>query len=289
MRTLHVITHRKWIADDLQPGAPADLTIRHDLGLDLPNIQPADALWTPMEWATRALHDPRIHPAPIHLCDPGPDFVTQLRPDLTLTTVAQLRDQPYAGERFAKPANCKIEWFPAAFYAFTDLPLDRLQPDTQLLHTELRLSLVEEHRVWVLDGTPATSSIYLRHHPDGHQETWHPDLTSQRSADAIAVARQVLQGTPTPPTLVLDLGLLNSGEWVPIETNPTWSSATYSGNPTEIVRCILAAATANPTPWDWQPDPHLLTRTMRQHPLRPERRPEHTEQSVPREGQPPGS
>jgi hypothetical protein len=274
MSILHVITHRAWVADDLKGGAHVGVTVRHDLGFDAPEIAPGDAVWVPMESAARIFHDARIDAPPIHLADPGPHFTPSMPVDLLgrRLSVGSYDDLLRSGteEAFVKPANCKIENFPAQWWyrAFSNSFLSGAPiPDDLVLHwTPTRLDLVEEHRIFVIDKSIATSSPYLI---DG--ETWHETMQGDTCA-AESFAQGVLDAVDEQPrSYTLDVGRLRDRSWVVIETNPVWSSAQYGADPAQVVRCLFAAATPDSTKWDWRPDPYLLVRVQKQRPLTSQR------------------
>lgn len=318
--TLHVVTHRKWVADDFTLAGVPD--VQHHLGLDLPDLAPGDAVWAPMEWMHRAqsvmfsrLADGPPYSPLLDLTAPGADFLIRAQPplcgrDIRLLTAAEIVEMadeqnqrlPITDdgtEVFAKPANCKIERVPAKWYDLDGLSLDLIAapriPDNQpFLLTWDRLDLVEEHRLWVLDGTVVTSSPYL-HHLDfietdlrGYESsnTWYPGMDSERTPDAEAFGADVLDtlarssgfqvhaiiSTALPRAFTLDVGLLADGAWVIIEANPAWSSALYGADPVKVADCVRASSRvvdmmALSDPHRWSPDPYLIDRAARQRPL----------------------
>lgn len=295
MRTLHVVTHRRWVADDLATGAFPGLDVRHHLGLDLPDFAPGDGVWAPMEWMARAVAvDPRLH-----LIDPGAALLTLLPRhllgrDIRLLTRAQMEaeaDEHIAAHGplvdgppyFAKPANCKVEEFPARWDDLEGHVLGaiatRIPADQPFLLTTTRLDIVEEHRLFVLDGAVVTSSPYraLDLGPEGHRsETlWHEEMTSECTGDAEAFGAHVLAALEDlPRSFALDVAVLADGTWVVIEANPVWSSAFYGADPAQVVRCLLVASrvadpaeASAPEPHRWVLDPYLIQRVARQRPL----------------------
>lgn len=286
-RTLHVVSHRRWVAGDLASNT-VGVPVRHHLGFDLPDWSPGDIVWAPMEWMARAkVADPRLR-----LADPGPGFLTALPQTLTgrtveVLTLAQMKEFVddhtavhgvlAAGlSYFAKPANCKIEAMPARWDDLEGHVLRAIAhrvPDEQpFLLTATRLDLLEEHRLFVLEGEVVTSSPYLQHVVEGPGTTWHEDMVSHHAGDAEAFGAHVLDTTsvPHPRAFVLDVGLLVDGTWVVIETNPVWSSAFYSADIDAVVACLAGSVEIDepgPAVHEWVPDPWLVERTNRQLPL----------------------
>lgn len=284
-RTLHVVTHRRWVADDFTAALAVtrpDVTVRHHLGLDVPAFAPGDAMWAPMEWAARALHAG----APLDLVDPGPFFVTRIPPvllgrEVSCTRLSDVVAGSAPDEGFFKPANAKVEQAPARWWrrdAFVAAACSAgMTPDSLILWTPTRLDLAEEHRVFVLDGEPVTSSVYLRHHRSSGsepvEETWHESMTDPHASEARAFAADVLAGLASthtfPVTFTLDIGLLDGGvpgEWVVIETNPAWCAAQYGADLAVVADCLFAASEAT-NGWTWTPDPYLAEKAALQRRL----------------------
>lgn len=276
--TLHVVTHRRWVADDFTAAlAATDIAVRHHHGLDLPDLHPGDALWAPMEWAARARHAG----ATWHLADPGPHFTPALPTTLTGRTIhhttlgaltESLTHHHAPATVFAKPANAKIDTFPAKPWTQPDLLAHtRGLPDDTAVHwTPTILDLDEEHRVFILDRHPVTSSIYLRHpaHPGDPEEIWHETMTTPHTDDATTFAKTVLDHLtgPLPRTFTLDIARTRTGTWIVLETNPTWCAAQYGARLTAVTDCLLAATDPNGG-HDWTPDPWLVHQANRQRRL----------------------
>lgn len=288
--TLHVVTHARWVADDL---AASGTPVRHHLGFDLPDFADGDSVWAPMEWMARAVAvEPRLH-----LADPGPDFTPNLDTRFTQRTIETLtfddivaRDDALTAEHgrwhdgpdvFVKPANCKIEALPARFDDYQGHVLHliaaRLKSrDRQPLHvTSTRLDILEEHRLFILDGVVVTSSPYLHHHRDGSQTLWSADMRAHPdvAADAQAFGADVLASvdpSALPVSFTLDVAFLADLSWAVIETNPVWSSAFYGADVTRVADCIRAASLVSGPPFahEWVPDPYVADRAARMRPLR---------------------
>lgn len=276
-RTLHVVTHRRWVADDLaaaaaltHAGTAPETRVRHHLGLDVPEIADGDALWAPMEWAARARHAGAL----LHLSDPGPRFLTTVPAQLLGREVHACAvwdlvagDGPEEG--FFKPANVKIDRVSARWWAreefLTAVHDAAMPPSSRVLWTTTRLDIVEEHRIFVLDHQPATSSIYLRHdthtpHDARVTHTWHEQMLDPRRAQAQEFASTVLAelAGSVPASFVLDVALLADDSWVVLEANPTWCSAQYGADLGAVIDSLFAAcSTPAGSPWAWTPDPYL--------------------------------
>lgn len=304
---VHVVGHASWRAREL---TDAGVAVRSSLGWEVPLLEPADSVWAPMEWMARAARALRCAGRPPWcLVDAGPTWLAELPLEVTGRTVtactlgdAAAGSGPVAG--WWKPANCKVETLPARWATREDFVSSAyaagLRADSQVLVSD-HLDLVEEHRVFVLDGIAVTSSPYLWHHlavesgvagPVGWDQV--PDLlTPDGSLDgpAFVAATEaagwsrlsmaaVLEETGkllrragrdrVPPVAVVDVALTTGGRVVVLEANPVWSSAWYGADLTAVTTCLSASVGASPVPggipsrWVWEPDPWLAARAERQ-------------------------
>lgn len=269
MRTLHVITHRAWVASDFADVAPADVTVAHSLGLDAPRVGAGDALWAPTEWAARARRV--THPALLPLADAGADFLPRF-PEAFLgrvVTLCALRNLAALGPMFGffKLANAKADRVPAGFAAadvfYREARSAGVPDDSLILWTETMLPIVEEHRVFFLGAEPVTSSPYLM-----RGKLWSPEMTSAATQAARQFASDAISAHPGPlaAASVIDVALLSGGRWVVLEANPVWSSAVYGADPVAVIECLFAANAPGAGP-AWVPDPHLVSRAARQRNL----------------------
>lgn len=275
-RTLHVVTHRGWVARDLHAAAAArrpDVKVAHSLGFDAPDVAAGDALWAPMEWAARAR--PVLGPELLPLADPGARFLTRVPVDLlgrrirvaTVDETAHLA--PDVG--FFKPANMKVERVPARWTTrdgfLSGCRAAGLPGTSEVMWTASRLDLVEEHRCFVRYRRVVASSPYLI---DG--ATWFEGMVSRHESAAVRFAGLVLVGVRdgAPAAFVLDVGMTREGGWVVVEANPVWCSAQYGCDLAAVVDCLFTAV-VDVGDWQWCPDPYLVSRAAR-NPL-PTRRP----------------
>lgn len=276
MNTLHVVTHRRWIADDFSAALiGTDIQVRHSFGFDLPDFRPGDAVWAPMEWLARArLALDNSAESVLPLIDPGPKFLTRM-PDHTLgrsvdvTSFASVAAGAGPEVGFFKPANIKVEGLPAAWCTreeFIDTARSvGLHSHTDIMFTPHRLDIVEEHRCFILGHQVVTSSPYVI-----GDAIWHPEMTSAHTAAAERFANQALidlaAHSDTPFAFVLDVALTAGDNWVVLETNPTWSSAQYGADLAVVTECLFAANQVDPM-WMWRPGPHLWERAQTQRRL----------------------
>ncbi|GAB2732767.1 ATP-grasp domain-containing protein [Nocardioides pakistanensis] len=274
--TLVVVTQRRWLADDF--AAVADrlgLRIAHSFGLDVPvyGDDPRDvAWWAPTEWAARALQAG----CDMTLTAPGPHWLGHVPAPLLGRRVASgplslVGEHPaMSREGWWKPAEFKVEAVPAAWRSAEDFKEACLRfglpADADVQWSEPLPRVVEEHRVFVLDRQPVTSSPYLI-----DAATWHEQMRSNHDADAHAFATDVCAALAgrQPKAYVLDIALTAAGEWFVLEANPAWSSAPYGADVEAVLDVVLAAnrIVGGDDPWRWRPDAYLVQRAARQRRL----------------------
>ncbi|MFF0739375.1 ATP-grasp domain-containing protein [Streptomyces sp. NPDC004111] len=156
---------------------------------------------------------------------------------LTLSTLGAARELP--GPLFVKPPTDKS--FPAAVYADGGrLPSGpRLPPGLSVQISEV-VMWAAEFRLYVLDGAVRTGSQYATY---GLLDS-EPLTSAHRHHDAVlAFAGDVLAacaGT-LPSAVVLDVGLLATGEWAVVEANMAWFSSCYAADPEQVLDVVLRA------------------------------------------------
>jgi len=155
----------------------------------------------------------------------APDSLLHRR--VALRTLAQLGANDFPV--FVKPA------IPKQFRASVFTSLDALRseckglPDeTEVLVSEI-VSIRAEARAFALDSVIQTVSVY-----EG----------SGNHDQAAYFAERVLQAIDFPRTCVIDVGLLDDGRWIFIETNSTWGAGLNGCDPVRVTPCIAAATVA---------------------------------------------
>ncbi len=95
-----------------------------------------------------------------------------------------------------------------------------------------------EFRCFCLDRKVRTLSPYMRNGQlcEGDGFTWRDDEEGQ----AREFARLVLQDprVRTPKAIVLDVGILEGGDWAVVEANAAWGSGVYGCDPNEVLNVI---------------------------------------------------
>ena len=119
-----------------------------------------------------------------------------------------------------KPANDKV--FEASiYYDGSHLPYKYIDPSTPCLVSEI-VTFTHEFRCYCLDGEVKDCSIYK--FPG---MIYQPDHIMKH--DAIDFANVVLKDDTCllPSGVVLDVGLMETGEWAVIEANQAYASGIY--------------------------------------------------------------
>lgn len=128
---------------------------------------------------------------------------------------------------FLKPADLKS--FQARVYMYAPM----LHEAELVIASEI-VHFVHEVRTWMLDGRVQASSAYVV----------NPPQLSPGMHSAIKFAEKVAAETSdTPRAVVIDVGQLESGQWVVIEANPAYSSGIYDADPGGVLRVLQAACT----------------------------------------------
>lgn len=140
---------------------------------------------------------------------------------------------------FVKPPDDKI--FPAQVYDSAEALLEyqRLQhiPDDHVIIVSDAVHFRKEFRAHLLHGEIVSLSRYCM---DGELSPDAKDDDCQTAKSfAAEVARQAVAFTP--PSVVIDVGLLDTGCWAVIEANPAFGSGIYDGDADRILDVLLHA------------------------------------------------
>ncbi len=248
--TVVVVTQRSWMARELATNTRGVVVVGEP-GLFWPAVAagPDVAWWMPIEFATR-LHCEGDGPA---LSAPGASWLSGVDTDLTGRTVhtsrvEELDGAPAGIPLWCKPAEAKLESFPAGWRTTAEVAGLNLCPGSWVQWTPTRLDLSVEFRCYVLEEAT---------------------LAAVSTADATAFARTVVAhlGPAQPGAYALDVGFdLISGRWVVVEANPAWCSAWY-GCAIDAVLDTITASCRCEDEWRWVPDAELVHHARRAGPL----------------------
>lgn len=266
---LRVVTPASWLVSDLARGAPANITVVHDFGVDIPDHVLSDpgrvAWWMPGMHARR-LNATGVYP---NVRTPGPYSLLNLPPHIlrrgvTVTTVAGTAGR--SGPVFAKLADMKVPSVPAQVHvdgdSFHTAANQAGIPDEAAVILSDPVEYDWETRVFITGGTVTAASVYLLGGTtwDGFDPSDLPPTgeAERFAADVATIAD--LSPNDFPDGWVVDVGKVD-GKWSVVETNPAWSSNPYwatEDRPDGVVSAILAAQSGfRGHAWDGSDDPRV--------------------------------
>lgn len=165
----------------------------------------------------------------LDLAEPDPYVALKCPPELLRRTLSV--------ERLGEAKNLEYPCFlkpivPKQFRARVYANYDELQDEThgladrtEVLRSEV-VTILAEARSFVLDGVVQSCALY-----EGNGSV---DLAA-KTCERLAMALEL------PSASVLDVGLLDSGQWVLIEANAAWGAGLNGCDPHKVIGCIAAA------------------------------------------------
>ncbi len=153
------------------------------------------------------------------------------------TTLADARQ--HRQRAFIKPADDKC--FPAQVYNSGDeLPKsDVLSDSTPVLISDV-VRWEVEFRCFVLEGKVATFSPYLRNGELAQDQDGNWTASPEETQEALQFVASVLADSQVqlPPSVVVDVGVIESSGWAVIEANPSWGSGIYGCDASKVLDVI---------------------------------------------------
>lgn len=282
---LCVFNHTSWVAADFKKGVEQsnmDYQVLHSFGLDIPHeiidaVKHAQTVsyWMPAAFAARLQYSEHE----MKLLAPRKDFLSQIPIKLTHRKVITETLQNFIAhgpnhQIFAKPAEMKLDFFPAQTYTkqeIVDLSIQHNLPsNTCIQYTEEIMSINYEHRLYILDGNVMTGSAYVIDNEIYYDHM--DDATFQRKLpEAVAYAQEIIpQINNQPSAFVLDVAWNeNTEEWFVLEANPAWCSGIYGSDVEYVIQTIERSC--NPLPEDesyiWVAEEFLIQRAEKQQRL----------------------
>ena len=145
---------------------------------------------------------------------------------------------------FIKPAEEKS--FPAKVYeSGADIPHNAGIPETSTVLISEPVEWCVEFRGFVLSGQIAALSPYIRGGALAQDEEGRWQATEEEYTQARAFLEQVLadETVKLPPAVVVDVGLLATGEWAVVEANGASASGLCACSPEDVLpvlqRCCV--------------------------------------------------
>jgi hypothetical protein len=153
------------------------------------------------------------------------------------TTFAEAR--AYHQQAFIKPADDKC--FPARVYeSGKELPESGVLPDatpvliSEVVHWEV------EFRCFVLEGKMETFSPYLRYGELAQDKDGNWTASPEETNEALHFIDSVLADSRVklPPSVVVDVGVIEGLGWAVIEANPSWGAGIYGCDAAKVLDVI---------------------------------------------------
>lgn len=155
-----------------------------------------------------------------------------LRRELRVEKASTILESPPHEDLFSKPNDIKLnDSFPAKVRSREELIHDLQAVSDKYPHYDLDISLssqidfIREYRIIVINGKFGMSSIYR-----DDEGKWGREAsdTPYDKLDVRSVSEELIQNLPPmPSSYVIDIGEVDEGEFVAIETNPSASSGWY--------------------------------------------------------------
>lgn len=283
-RTIQVVNHSHWVADELAENSSYPVKLTY--GLDIPAHDRKDLWWLPQAQAVKLTYSGEqlgIKTLPTFIA-PDANLLTKvpsefLRRNVEVMTaeeaVSVLFEWP---ESFWKMATAKHDVFTPQVRTHAGLVADvesaKLPPNSILQRSDILAgsqALQKEYRAFVKldeDGTlrVKTISIYLDS-TSGEGITVYDGAAASDDelSQAYEFAEDALSSidSPMPPAFVMDVGSLASEDFAVIEFNPVWCSAWYDCDIDEVVAVLnrsFNASAAERKAWRYAPDAALKAR-----------------------------
>lgn len=173
------------------------------------------------------------------LLEPPHDWLCKLPISVTHRKIKMLRFD----ELRQVPLPCFLKapdekLFPAAVYEdITELTRrSDIDPSQHLIMSDV-INFRKEYRVHLLEGTAVSGSRYS---VGGELSI---DSRDSEIVEAQKFAEKVFNTSAgsTPPAVVIDVGVTDSGEWAVVEANPCFGAGIYGGDDNRILDVLLKA------------------------------------------------
>lgn len=278
-KTIHVVTHRNWQAQELQAKGWNTL---HSLGLDVPAHKPSDSWWFPQAYAVRINKSLEHHGQPaLKLTSPNEDLILNTPREhsgrrVGMVTVYDALNSivEWPDNLWWKMATAKNDDFICQQMTHNELmnllETTKLPFDSILHFSEALPTILSEHRFFIADREIKAHSGYLK---DGVTVYDGATFTQEENCEAFAKAEEVLkdESFEMPRAFVMDIAVTVEGAFV-LEYNPAWCSGWYDCEISGVLDTIKLST--NPTKkeikfWGYRPDELFLSRVAVPLPLAP--------------------
>lgn len=161
--------------------------------------------------------------------------------DISFITLGSARKHP--GRAFIKPADDKC--FVARVYeAGDELPNESVLPGTTPVLLAEPVHWLSEFRCFVVEGRIQTMSVYLRNGElaQGKDGDWPCAETELRQACEFAEGFLGDERIRIPPSVVVDVGVIEGRGRAVIEANAAWGSGIYGCDPSQVLIAVRRAS-----------------------------------------------
>lgn len=280
-KQFYVFSTSRWVADDIKELCnDEEWEVIYSYGLDVPySLQEAYNTHEPLSYWMPAAFAAKMKKTafPPTLTSPGTQLLSVLPAHLTHREVATLTledflQHPISGEFFLKPAEAKLDYFPAQQTSWNELHW-LMQPDKPELfpqdmvvqYTPNIMTINYEHRFYILNNEPVTGSAYLvdgvTFYDNDNNEKYQSRLNEAQSF----VVEALKEFPDMPEGYVLDVAWnVDTANWFVLEANPAWCSGFYGSDIPLVMETIYASC--NPTNLNhiWKTDSALQAKADRQ-------------------------
>ncbi|MGW2661374.1 ATP-grasp domain-containing protein [Nocardia tengchongensis] len=172
------------------------------------------------------------------LLDAPEDWLPRLpyslrRREICVSTLGEARNS--ADPVFVKPADGRKGFAGAVYRAGSGLPSPQACPDDTPVLVAEPVRWEVEVRCFVRDGAVSTMSPYLRHGELARAEDGGWPMTSAEVDAVHACAESLFAEVPTPPAVVVDIGLIEGRGWAVVEANSAYGAGVYGCDPHRVL------------------------------------------------------
>ncbi|MEV6073332.1 ATP-grasp domain-containing protein [Nocardia sp. NPDC052001] len=157
--------------------------------------------------------------------------------DIRVSTLGEARRS--ADPVFVKPADGRKGFAGAVYRGGQGLPSAQACPDETPVLIAEPVRWESEFRCFVKDGAVLTMSPYLRDGELARADDGSWPMTSTEADAVRACAERLFAEVPTPPAIVVDIGLIEGRGWAVVEANSAFGAGVYGCDP-KLVLEVLA-------------------------------------------------
>ncbi|MEV0434384.1 ATP-grasp domain-containing protein [Nocardia sp. NPDC050413] len=159
-----------------------------------------------------------------------------LQRQIQISTLGEARR--HADPVFVKPADGRKGFAGAVYRNGIGLPPPQACPDDTLVFMAEPVEWRSEFRCFVKDGAVLTMSPYLRNGESARAEngSW-PAAPSEMTA-VLAFIEKLTAEVPVPPSIVIDVGLIEGRDWAIVEANCAFGAGVYGCDPHKVLEVL---------------------------------------------------